>query len=181
MYIIFGNYGDETLALIQWAFEHKLKNLTVVSIDTGFAAPHWPEHVTRSRTWAESLGMQTEHLTAKPDFATLIREQREFPSKKFQWCAGFLKGLTFNHWLDTHDPQGKATILLARRRASSKIQQDLPEFIDESEHFDERKIWHPLYQHTDAERDLLLKNAGLTPLHHRSLECDHVLTVMQMI
>jgi hypothetical protein len=31
---------------------------------------------------------------------------------------------------------------------------------------------HPLYAHTEADRDALLRRAGFEPLPHRSRECD---------
>ena len=33
-------------------------------------------------------------------------------------------------------------------------------------------MWHPLYLHTEAERDALLERAGIEKLPHRSLECN---------
>ena len=32
--------------------------------------------------------------------------------------------------------------------------------------------WHPLYLHTDAERNALITRSGFEPLPHRSLECN---------
>jgi len=49
---------------------------------------------------------------------------------------------------------------------------NLPEYIEESEHFGERRVWYPLYQHDRQARDDLIKRAGFEVLPHRSLECD---------
>jgi len=37
-YVIFASYGNDSIALIQWAHEHNLKNVTVAYSDTGWAA-----------------------------------------------------------------------------------------------------------------------------------------------
>ena len=63
-------------------------------------------------------------------------------------------------------------ILLGKYRAKSPALITLPEFIEESEHYGERKVWHPLYDHTQEEIVSLVQRSGLSLLHHRSLECD---------
>ncbi len=172
MYIIFGNYGNETIALIQWASRHKLDNVYVVSVDTGWAAQQWEQRVSQSEQLAKQHGFIVERLKSKSNFAQLIEHQQDFPSTKHQWCAGFLKGLVFFDWLDILDPAGKAWILLPKRRAISPILANLPEFIEESEHYGERKVWHPLYDCSDEAMAKLIFCSGVSYLPHRSLECD---------
>jgi 3'-phosphoadenosine 5'-phosphosulfate sulfotransferase (PAPS reductase)/FAD synthetase len=174
MYIIPANFGNDSLALIQWAYEAKVTPVTVTYVDTGWAAPEWPARVERCKVWVESLGFHFVLLKPKVDFPTLMREQKGFPTRKFQWCASFLKGLPLLAWLDqpANDPGCVATIMLAHRRSASRAKATLAEFIDESEHYGERNLWHPLYLHTLEERDALLQRAGFEVLSHRSLECD---------
>jgi 3'-phosphoadenosine 5'-phosphosulfate sulfotransferase (PAPS reductase)/FAD synthetase len=172
MNIIFGNYGNETLGVIQWAVERKLTDVTVISIDTGWAGKGWLEHVETAEAFAKGQGFNVVRLASKLSFADLIADRGEFPSTKFQWCAGFLKGLTLLDWLDEHDPSCEALLILGNRRALSRKSINLTEFIEESEHFDERKVWHPLYDCTDEALMSLVEKAGFVPLTHRSLECD---------
>lgn len=173
-YVISANFGNDSVALIQWAHLQKLTSVTVTYVDTGWAAPEWPARVERCKAWVKSLGFEFVLLKPKVDFSTLMREQNSFPTRKFQWCASFLKGLPLLAWLDQpkNDPGCEAIILLSHRRSASRAKVDLAEFIEESEHYGERKVWHPLYTHSVAQRDELVKDAGFEVLTHRSLECD---------
>lgn len=172
MHIIFGNFGRQTLAVIQWAYEQQLTPVSVVSVATGWAADEWQLHVEKAEQYVKQLGFSALRLSSQPAFSELIRERGQFPSRKFQWCAGFLKGLVFNEWLDTIDPRGQALILLGKRRLDSRAYRNLSEFIESSEHFGARKVWHPLIHHGEKEFADLLARAGFSGLDHRSLECD---------
>ena len=174
MHIIVSNFGNESIALIQWAAEQQLTDVTVLSIETGWSAPEWPKHVERCQSWVSALNMTPVRLEPKVTFKSLVQTQGNLPSRKFQWCANFLKALPLLEWLDSTevDPSGEAIILLARRRSASRINFDLPEWIDEEEKLGDRKVWHPLYQHDTQTRDELIKQAGFDVMPHRSLECD---------
>ena len=172
MHIIFGNYGNATVGVIQWAKEQALAAVQVVSIDTGWAAQGWEQRVLQGEALAKRYGFKTVRLISKSNFAQLVEQQQHFPSTKYQWCAGFLKGLTFLDWLDEIDPEGAVVILLGKRRLQSPALANLTEFIEESEHYGERKIWHPLCYCPEQEWSDLLARAGLPRLLHRSLECD---------
>lgn len=173
MYIIFGNYGDETIALVQWLMEQKVKEAVyVISVDTGWAARGWEERVAASEALVCSYGFTPVRLSSTISFAQLIEQQLNFPSTKYQWCAGFLKGLVFLDWLDAVDPACEGLILLGKYRAKSFTLSTLPEFIEESEHYGERKVWHPLYAHSQDDLLNLIQRSGLSILKHRSLECD---------
>jgi 3'-phosphoadenosine 5'-phosphosulfate sulfotransferase (PAPS reductase)/FAD synthetase len=171
-HIIFGNYGNETIGLIEWAALKELDNVTVISVDTQWASMVWQERVNHGENLAWRKGFKIIRLSAKLGFAQLMQEQNNFPSPKYQWCAGFLKALPLIDWLDINDPQCEAVLLLGNRRGLAKGQATLSEFIEESQHFSERKIWHPLYQHTDQQLRELVERTGLAYLSHRSLECD---------
>jgi 3'-phosphoadenosine 5'-phosphosulfate sulfotransferase (PAPS reductase)/FAD synthetase len=172
MYVIFGNYGNETLALMQWAHEQQLSPVTVVHIETGWAADGWQIRVEQGQVYAQQCGFTVVGLPAKKNFMQLMVQQNNFPTTKFQWCAGFLKGLAFLDWLDKVDPAATATILIAQRRALSRAQANMPEFVAESGHYGDRKVWYPLFDASDETRDQLLKRAAFPLLPHRSLECD---------
>ncbi len=172
MHVISCNGGDDSVALIQWAHQQALSDVFVVSIDTGWAAPGWAARVATLQNLVERYQFNWVPLTAKASFQALVTDRHSFPNQKFQWCAGFLKGLPLLAWLDKHDPACNATILLPKRRAASHAGVFLEEFIPESEHHGERRVWHPLVEVNDEGRDLLVREAGFTLLGHRSLECD---------
>ena len=172
MNIIFGNFGNQTIALIQYAHEQAFNDVYVISVDTGWAAETWQSRVEQGEALARQYGFKVVRLSSKASFADLVRDRQQFPSKKFQWCAGFLKGLPLLDWLDQHDSACEATIILGKRRADSRANAKLTEFIDESEHYGERRVWHPLYKYDDSEFAALIERAGFEVLEHRSLECD---------
>lgn len=172
MYIVFGNYGNQTLALIQWLISAQLADVTVVSVDTGWADETWLKHVVQVENYARQQGFKVERLRAEPNFADLMRERGQFPSQKFQWCASFLKGLPFIEWLDKVDPRNETCILLGKRRLDSRANIDLPERISKSEHYGEREVWHPLFDCPDEKFIKLIAATGFSLLSHRSLECD---------
>ena len=172
MYIIFGNYGNETIALMQWAHERQLAPVTVVNMETGWAAASWPARVEQSQTYGKQCGFAVVTLSAKKHFGLLMEQQKNFPTTKFQWCAGFLKGPAFLDWLDKVDSGAGATILIAQRRALSRAQQNMPEFVEQSEHYGDRKVWYPLFDTSTETRNELIQRAGFSILEHRSLECD---------
>lgn len=174
MFVVISNYGNESIALIQWAHDQRLDNVTVVNVDTGWSAPSWPAHVQHCKDWVLGLGMTPITLKPKVDFESLMRTQNGFPSRKFSWCANFLKALPILDWLDspTVDPVAEATIVLARRRYASRVNFDLPEWIEEEEKLGDRKVWHPLYLHDNDSRNDLIEKANFKVMPHRSLECD---------
>ncbi len=172
MNVILGNMGNESVALMRWAYLAKLADVKVVFIDTAWMASHWPERIAMGRKLAAEYGFEWVDLQSKPGFEQMVKDRGSFPSTKFQWCAGFLKGLPILDWLDNHDVKGQATILLGLYKARSRAYSNLPEFINESEHFGERKVWYPLYAHGLAQIMDLAKAASLPILAHRSLECE---------
>ena len=56
-------------------------------------------------------------------------------------------------------------------RSDSRARFNLPEFIEESEHFGGRKVWHPLFDADNVEYDRLIKATGMEKLGQRSQEC----------
>jgi len=172
MYVISGNFGNQTIAVMQWTFEQGLQNVTVVSIDTGWADEHWQQRVDQAELFAKRCGFETARLKSKLTFAELMRDRKHFPSTKFQWCAGFLKGLTLLDWLEEVDPSCEAVIIMGKRRGGSRADLNLAEYIEESPHHGDRKVWHPLFDLTDQSFVQLIQNAGFELLNHRSMECD---------
>jgi len=169
--IIRSHYGDESIALVQWAYETGLKQVKVVTIDTGWAAEDWSYRVQLGEAHARACGFHTSTIVSPITFVDAVKGRGEFPSAKFQWCSALLKGLPFLDWLDTWDPACKAIILIAKRQAAAKAHALLPEWIEKCEFHNDRMVWHPLLDIDTNERDALLQRAGFIPLNHRTLEC----------
>ena len=47
-HVIFASYGNDSIALIQWAHERGLTDVAVAYSDTGRAAPWWPDRVEQA-------------------------------------------------------------------------------------------------------------------------------------
>ena len=172
MHCIISNFGDDSIALIQWAYDNQLDSLVVLSVDTGWQASSWHTRLKQAQKWLNTLGVTHHHLKNEHGFAELVQARKQFPSQQFHWCAGFLKGIVLLNWLEHNDEDGEATILLANRRDMSKLQSDLPEKIAESERFDDREVYYPLANFCRTQRDALItKTPFKKPLNHRSLEC----------
>ncbi|MES2203610.1 MAG: hypothetical protein V4496_00165 [Pseudomonadota bacterium] len=172
MYVIIANFGNDSIALIEWVRQQSLQNVAVLSIDTGWAAESWNQRVILANHYLVKNNITHVRLKSEYDFSRLVAERQNFPSIKFHWCASFLKGLPILDWLDQVDPSLNATLLLAKRREQAPALRDLQEFEPESHSYGDRKVWYPLYQHTLAQRNILIQQAGFDLLTTRSLECD---------
>ena len=171
-YVILGNYGNNTIALMQWAVAQQLTETTVVSVDTGWGGSNWQKRISIGESLATKFGFTPIRLKSLVPFAGLTKDRGQFPSQKYQWCASMLKGLPINDWLDNNDLAGSATILLGRRQDESRAQANLEEWVEKSEFHGGRRIWYPLYNKTRQYRDELILAAGFDVLAHRSLECE---------
>lgn len=171
MNVISSSYGNDSTAMIQWAHERQLQDVHVLFIDTGWSAPGWMARVEAMEQWVKSLGFNAVRLTPAVQFIELMKAKKGFPSQRYQWCSVHLKGVPFLDWIDQADLDCKATVLIGKRRAESPERADTTEFIESSEYHGGRLVWHPLFKHTDADRNALLQRAGFEPLPHRSREC----------
>lgn len=171
MNAISSSYGNDSIALIQWARENQLPNVTVVFIDTGWSAPGWLDRVARCEEWVRSIGFATVNIKPEVQFEELMRIKKGFPSQKFQWCSSFLKGLPFLTWIDEQDPDNRAMVLIGKRREESNERANIDEYVYGSIYHGGRTLRHPLYLHLEAQRDELIHRAGFEVLPHRSKEC----------
>jgi tRNA(Ile)-lysidine synthase TilS/MesJ len=169
-YVISASYGNDSMALMQWAFERGLKNVTVAYCDTGWSAPGWNARVLEGEAHAKRLGFNVVRLQSM-GMEALVRMKKGFPGNGQQFCTAWLKGLPFLTWIDEADPDRTAIIMIGKRRAESEARKDTPEFIEASEYHGDRKVWHSLYLHTEKERNALLARMGVPVLPHRSKEC----------
>jgi 3'-phosphoadenosine 5'-phosphosulfate sulfotransferase (PAPS reductase)/FAD synthetase len=171
-HFIIGNFGNNSIALAQWAINQCLDNTKFIYVDTGFAAFGWDARVQQCSAYLNSKGIETVCLQAVNTFAEMVLDRGQFPSQKFQWCAGFLKGLALNDYLDSVDPECTSLLLFGKRKLESRANLLLNERVEESEHYNQRSLWYPLLSSTNQEFEALLLESGLEKLSSRSLECE---------
>jgi hypothetical protein len=169
-FVIFCSYGNDSIALIQWAYEQGLKDVVVVYSDTNWAARWWQNRVEWLEFWVHSLGFWTDR-TSSIGFVELALQKKGFPSNRYQWCSYILKIEPGSRWLEETDPEKRAICLVGVRREESQARADFPRFLLNSENHGGRVMVSPLADFTEVERDALLERAGLSPLPHRSMEC----------
>lgn len=172
MHVIIANFGNDSVALIEWAHQQQLRDVFVLWVDTGWAAPEWSQRVEKANQMLVHYHFTSVCLKPEYNFSELVRERNNFPSNKFHWCASFLKGLPIVDWLDAQDLNLQASVLLAKRREQAPALRNLTEFEEESHSYGGRRVWHPLYQHTLIQRNQLIQQSGFDLLSTRSLECD---------
>lgn len=160
MYVIFSSYGNDSIALMQWAHENALGDVHVVFSDTGWAADYWEERVSKGEFWAfNTLSFKT-HRTKSEGMADLVRRKKAWPrggGGKFQFCTEALKKEPGRKWLEIFDPGREATCLTAIRREESENRRTAPEWVTESEEHGGRGRWNPLVRYTLEQRDELIR------------------------
>ena len=163
MHIIISSYSKNSLALIQWAAEKRLQQVTVCHVETGWSAEGWPEFVSRAEAFVRDKGFDAQRLVSRVTFADLMDIKRGFPSREHQWCSLHLKGITLLQWLDEKDPECQATLLMGNRNPEQLTEKPVPEYVESSEYLGGRRLWYPLFELGDQERDALLSRTGLNP------------------
>ncbi len=171
MYVISSSYGNDSMALIQWAYENKLDDVTIVFIDTGWSGHKWLDRVREGELFAVNYGFSIVRIKPDMQFRELMLHKKGFPNGVAQWCSGLLKGIPFLNWIESIDPDLKSTVLIGKRRSESIKRANIPEILEESEYHGGRKLWHPLFDHSEIERNDLLSRANFDVLPHRSQEC----------
>jgi len=116
MHVISSSYGNDSVAMIQWAREQGLTDVTVVFVDTGWSAPGWLDRVARMEAWVQSVGFSVVHLKAATGFEDLMLQKKGFPNQRYQWCSAMLKGIPFLNWIDEADPDCSAIVMIGKRR-----------------------------------------------------------------
>lgn len=169
-YVLKASYGNDSIALVQWAHENGLRDVTVVYSETGWAAKRWPERVEQGEFLADFYGFKTVRIESL-GFVALARKKQSFPRQGIQFCTEELKIKPSLRWLEENDPSREATVLVGKRREESANRASTPEFVLYSPLDGGRRLWHPLFDTKEAERDALLARAGFKPLPHRSKEC----------
>lgn len=158
------------MAMIQWAHEKGLQDCCVVYCDTRWASSEWAERITLGEELARKYGFSTSRIESM-GMQALVRMKSGFPMHGSQFCTAWLKGFPFLNWIDDIDTNNSVVVMIGKRRAESEDRKNVPEFVDSSEYHGGRAVWHPLFMHSDMERDELLTRAGVKKLNHRSDEC----------
>lgn len=169
-FVIFVSYGNDSIALIQWAHENDLDGVACVFTDTGWMADGWAERVERCEAWVRTLGF-VPHRAKSMGFRKLAHEKSGFPTQQLQWCSYILKILPGMSWLEQHDPDARAVCLIGVRREESQDRANFPEYLAKSANHGGRMMLAPLVTWTAAQRDELIRRAGFEVREHRSREC----------
>lgn len=169
-YVASTSYGNDSVALLQWALDRDLYGVTAVYMDTGWSAPWWTERVERCEEWARGHGIKTMR-TASIGLEALVKEKKGWPRSGMQFCTQRLKIEPNNELLKRIDPCGTACCLVGVRREESFRRRNFPEYVSSEPGHGGRAVWAPLVDYTEAERNALLARAGFEPLPHRSMEC----------
>lgn len=170
-YCIIGNFGNHSLAALQTLIESKTKEVVFLYVDTGWAAAKWQIRVQAITAYAESKDISVEKISPALDFSALVRQREGFPSQKFQWCTSFLKGLPLIEYLEKQDPFGEALIVSGKRQEADLPGVKLKEYIENSQHFQGRTVWHPLWQSSAEVFRALIQRSGFEILKTPSLAC----------
>lgn len=169
-FVIFSSYGNDSVALIQWAAEQGLRDVVVVFSDTGWAAKLWAERVMWLEWWAHSLGFWTDR-TNSIGFQQLAFEKKAFPFQRDQWCSYILKIKPAEDWLAENDPDARAVCLVGVRREESQDRASFPIFNAASNSHGGRVMLAPMAEWSEETRNAFLEKANVKPLPHRSMEC----------
>lgn len=169
-FVIFCSYGNDSVALIQWASEQELTGVAVVFTDTGWAADGWMERVEKSEAWVRSLGF-TPYRTSSQGFRQLAIQKKGIPTQQFQWCSYILKIEPGQRWLEQFDPDCRAVCLVGVRRDESQDRAEFPEWMLNSINHGGRVMVAPFATWSAEQRNELIHKAGYEVLPHRSREC----------
>lgn len=169
-HVIFASGGNDSVALVQFAYDQGLKNVAVAYSNTGWASPEWPERMRYFKAWVLGLDFSFHEIQSE-GMENLIRRKKGWPANRPKFCTYELKILPAKKWLDEIDPDKNAICMVGIRREESPARRSWPKYIEESENHGGRTLYAPLVDHNTEARNYLLKRAGFEPLLHRSKEC----------
>lgn len=173
MRVLFASYGNDSVALIQFAKEAGWDDVTVLHTDTGWAAPGWVPRVLQAEEWVRSLGFKAARTTGETMEQLVIRK-KAWPrggGGKYQFCTEALKEAPALAWLAEHDPEGDAICCTGVRREESANRTHAPEWVHDSPKHGGRDLHQPLVRHTEAMRNALIARTPMQLISGRSKEC----------
>lgn len=170
MHVIFSSFGNDSLALIQWAIERELKDVSVVYSNTGWYRSDWPERVEKARAYIAKAGF-TFHEIMSEGMVNLVLRKGAWPRHGMHFCTEELKIRPAFEWLERVDPKKEAICLVGIRREESFARSQFPEWTENSVRHGNRSLWAPIVNMKEAERNELIVKTGIPVLPHRSFEC----------
>lgn len=170
MHVLFASYGNDSIALMQWAHEAGLRDVYVLYSDTGWAEPGWHNRVEAAENVARGYGF-TPARTQSIGMLNLVKQRKGWPRQGIQFCTTELKIEPAKRWLDENDPDKKAICYVGVRAEESEARTRFPKSVQNSENHGGRALRAPLLHVKEGERDALIRRAGFEPLPHRSEEC----------
>ncbi len=170
MNIIFSSFGNDSLALIQWAIDNKLDNVVVAYSNTKWGRDDWQERVDTAREWLKGHNITTAIISSE-GFENLVRRKKAFPTNGMAFCSYELKIAPAMRWLDLVNPGKTAKCYTGVMRIESEARKNWPEVIESSENHGGRMLISPMASFTEAQRDELLSRTPFDKLQHRSAEC----------
>ena len=170
MNIIFSSGGNDSVALIQWATEN-LDNCIVAYSDTQWASEDWKPRMIEVEKFVVDSGFEFA-LIKSEGFKSLVKRKKGFPANGMAFCSFELKIKPALEWLETIDPDKKATCYTGVMRIESKERAKWPVVVKNSPNHGDRKLVSPLACMTLERRDELLESAGFDILPYRSRECN---------
>lgn len=163
-FVISSSYGNDSLAMMLWAKEQALDLFGQVSVtycDTGWAEPGWLRRVELAEELARGLGFAVVRIQSM-GMEQLVRDRKGWPGNGQQFCTIHLKGIPFLNWIDdTGNDPDTDVVMVGKRREESAARALTPEFVIQSEYHGDRCLWHPMFLHTEQERDAILRRAGI--------------------
>ena len=154
------SWGNDSVAAVQFLHEQGVTDATCLYNDTGWPAEGWLERVAEMEAWAQSLGFRTDR-TASEGMEALVHRKKAWPRQGMQFCTEALKIGPTLAWLAEHDPDGLAVFANGKRAAESVVRAQTVEWVEESPAHGGRRLWQPLYGHSEADRDALIVRAGV--------------------
>lgn len=170
MNIVFTSCGNDSVALIQWCLNNKVKDLNIAYSNTKWGSDWWDERVRLVKHWVEKSG-GVFHTIESEGFEALCKRKKAFPTNGMGFCSYELKIKPAQEWLETIDPEKDAVCYTGVRRCESARRASWPEWVEESENHGGRSLHSPLVRHDDAMRDELITQTPFPILPHRSMEC----------
>jgi 3'-phosphoadenosine 5'-phosphosulfate sulfotransferase (PAPS reductase)/FAD synthetase len=170
MHFLFSSMGNDSLALIQWAHEAKLKDVHVIYCNTQWASSDWPARVEKAKLKLDEYGFSFAELETE-GLMNLVLRKRGWPRHGMHFCTQELKIWPSARYMDEKDPERDAICLVGIRREESFNRRAFPEWTEHSDKHGNRSLWAPLANFKAAERDVLIRKMGFEPLPHRSSEC----------
>jgi hypothetical protein len=177
MNFIISTFGDNDIALIQWAFERKMQDVVVIYPETGFGTDEWEERVVRCMAWCESLGFRAIRTFDKspdgPSIDHFVKSHGSWPEPfnsdpRKMFCRA-IKSRPVIRLIEDMDPHQEGSMLFSARRDDEGGHRALwPEY---SETANGREVWYPMVRVTDTERAELIERAGMTVLNTRNRAC----------